>query len=237
MYVMAYAVQLLANTVHQMRLLIYMIGYVVHLMVNPVHLLANAVHPSEAPDEHDRICGTLDCRCSTPKWAPDVLYMLPLQYTWWQMQCTQVGLLKYSMASAVHLMANVVHPVLLLMLDDGICSTPVRLLIYMMAYATSTCLANTVHQVRFLIYMIGYVEHLMVNPVYLLANAVHPSEAPDEHERICCTLDCKCSIPRWGSWCTVHDCLYSTLDGKCSTPKWGSWSTARPLQHTWWLML
>ena len=81
MYMMAYAVNLLANTVHQVRLLIYIIGYAVHLisnavhpseapdvqmasveqlMTNAVHLLANAVHLTEAPDVHDRICSTLD---------------------------------------------------------------------------------------------------------------------------------------------------------------------------------
>ena len=59
-----------------------MIGYAVHLNTN-------AAHPSR---------------------APDVLYIISLQYTSWQMQCTQVGLLKYSMASTVHLMANIVHP-------------------------------------------------------------------------------------------------------------------------------
>ena len=56
-----------------------------------------AVHPSEAPEEH-------------PSVVPDVRWW-PLQYTWWQMQYTQVRLLKYT-------------PVLFLMLDDGLCSTP-----------------------------------------------------------------------------------------------------------------
>ena len=45
MYMMAYSVRQLANTLHQVRLLIYMIGYAVHLN-------ANAVHPSEAPKVH-----------------------------------------------------------------------------------------------------------------------------------------------------------------------------------------
>ena len=60
-----------------------------------------------------------------------------------------------------------------------------------------------------------------LDPVHLLAIVVHPSEAPDEH-MICSTLNCKCSTPKWGSRCTVYDCLYSNVDGKCSTIKWGS---------------
>ena len=70
-------------------------------MVNPVYLLANAVHPSEAPDEHDRIYCTLDCKCSIPKWAPDVLYMI---------------------ASTVHLIANAVHPSGAPEVQHGLCS-------------------------------------------------------------------------------------------------------------------
>ena len=67
---------------------------------------------------------------------------------------------------------------------DGKCSTPMRLLMYMMAYAAQPAhlLANTVHQVRFLIYMMGYAVHLM-------ANAVHPREAPEVHHDLCSTLD------------------------------------------------
>ena len=45
----------------------YMMASAVHLMVNAVDLLANGVHPSEAPDVHDRIYSTLDGKCSTPK--------------------------------------------------------------------------------------------------------------------------------------------------------------------------
>ena len=45
--------------------------------------------------------------------------------------------------------------------------------------------------------MIGYAVHLM-------ANAVHPSEAPEVHPVLFLMLD---------------DGLCSTLDGKCSTPK------------------
>ena len=78
------------------------------LMVNPVHWPANAVHSSEAADVHDGNCSTPVGKYSTPSEAPDVLYMISLQYTLWQMQYTQVGLLKYSMASSVHSMANVV---------------------------------------------------------------------------------------------------------------------------------
>ena len=55
-----------------------MIGYAVHLIANAVHL-----------------SGT-----------PDVLYTI-VSTVHLQMHYTQVGLMKYSMASAVHLMANV----------------------------------------------------------------------------------------------------------------------------------
>ena len=50
---MAYAVHLLANTVLQVRLLIYMILYAVHLM-------ENKVHPSKAPEVHHGLCSTPD---------------------------------------------------------------------------------------------------------------------------------------------------------------------------------
>ena len=79
-----------------------MMAYAIHLMANAVHLSeASDVHdgicstpvgkystPSEALDLHDKICSTLDCKCSTPKG----------------------GSRSYIMTSAVHLMANVVHP-------------------------------------------------------------------------------------------------------------------------------
>ena len=67
MYMMAYAVHLLANRVHQVRLLIYMVGYAVHpseapgvlyMIVSTVHLMSNAVHKSRAPDVHDGISST-----------------------------------------------------------------------------------------------------------------------------------------------------------------------------------
>ena len=91
------------------------------------------------------------------------------------------------MASAVHLMANAVHPNEApkehpsLVPDDGLCSTldgkcskrQVKLLIYMMAYSVHL-LAYTGHHVRLLIYMIGYADHLM-------ANVAHRSEAPKVH--------------------------------------------------------
>ena len=73
------------------------------------------------------------------------------------------------MAAAVHLMANVVHPVLLLMLDGGICSTPVRLLIY------NDGICST--HVRLLMYMMAYAVHLC-------GKYSTPSETPDLHERI-----------------------------------------------------
>ena len=58
-YMMAYAVHLLANTVHQVGLLIYMIRYAVHpsgapdllyMTVSTVHLMTNAVHSKMAPE-------------------------------------------------------------------------------------------------------------------------------------------------------------------------------------------
>ena len=49
--------------------------------------------------------------------------------------------------------------------------------------------------------------------VHLLANAVHPSGAPDVHDAICSTLEGKCSNPMYMMAYTQ----YSTLDGKCST--------------------
>ena len=66
------------------------------------------------------------------------------------------------MASAVHFMANAVHPSEAFDVNDG---TSVHLLAY------------TVHHVRLLISMIGYADHLM-------ANAVHPSEAPVVHPSV-----------------------------------------------------
>ena len=68
MYMMAYAVHLLTNTVHQVRLLIHMTGYEVHpsgapnvlyMIVSTVYLMANAVHPSGAPEIQHGLCSTL----------------------------------------------------------------------------------------------------------------------------------------------------------------------------------
>ena len=76
MYMMVYAVHLLANTVHQVRLLIYIIGYDVHpsgapnvlyTIVSTVHLMANAVHPSGAPEVQHGLCSTLYGSYSTPQ--------------------------------------------------------------------------------------------------------------------------------------------------------------------------
>ena len=151
------------------------------------------------------------------------------------------------MASAVHLMANAVHPVrllkytpvLFLMLDDGLCSTldckcskhQVKLLMYMMAYSVHL-LAYTGHLVRLLIYMIGYADHLM-------ANVAHRSGPPKVHPSVVPNVR---GWPLQYTWWQIqytqvrllkytpvlflmlHDGLCSTLDGKCSTPKWGSWS-------------
>ena len=59
------------------------------MMASAVHLMANVVHPSEAPEVH-------------PSVVPDVRWR-PLQYTWWLMNYTQVKLLMFLIASAVHL--------------------------------------------------------------------------------------------------------------------------------------
>ena len=59
---MAYAVHKLANTVHQVRLLM-------HIMA--VDFEGNAVHPSVPPDVHDGICSTPNGKYSTPSEALD----------------------------------------------------------------------------------------------------------------------------------------------------------------------
>ena len=112
MYMVAYAVHMLANTEHQVRLLMHMMS-VVDLVGNVEYtqVCFPGVHdgicstpagkystPSEAPDAHDGCC-RLGGKCSTPSCAPDV--------------------------------------------HDGICSN---------------LLANTVHQVRLLIYMMSVVD-------------------------------------------------------------------------------
>ena len=63
MYIIAYAVHLLANTVHQVRLLMQMMA--------AVDFEGNAVHPSVLPDVHDGICSTSAGKYSTPSEAPD----------------------------------------------------------------------------------------------------------------------------------------------------------------------
>ena len=66
---MAYAIHMLANTVYQVRLLIYVIGCAVHpsgardllyMIVSTVHLMANAIHPSGAPEVRQGLCSALD---------------------------------------------------------------------------------------------------------------------------------------------------------------------------------
>ena len=68
-------------------------------------------------------------------------------------------------------MANVVHPGEAPEVPDGLCSTldvkcstPVRLL-----------------------------KYLMVSAVHLMTNVVHPCVAPEVHDGLCSTLDVKCS--------------------------------------------
>ena len=63
MYMMAHAVYLLANTVHQVRLLMHMLAV--------VDYMGNAVQPRVIPDVHDGICSTPAGKYSTPCEAPD----------------------------------------------------------------------------------------------------------------------------------------------------------------------
>ena len=63
-------------------------------------------------------------------------------------------------------------------------------------------------------YMIAV--HLMVNPLHLLGNAVHPSKAPDVHDCICSTPVGKYSTPSEAP--DLHDRICNTLDGNCGTP-------------------
>ena len=64
MYMIAYAVHLLPNKVHQVRLLIN--------IMSVVNLVGNAVHPILLPDVHDSICSTPAGKYNTPSEAPDV---------------------------------------------------------------------------------------------------------------------------------------------------------------------
>ena len=63
MYMMAYAVHLLANTVHQVRLLMHMMA--------AVDKMGNVVHKILLGDVHDGICSTPTDKYSTPSEAPD----------------------------------------------------------------------------------------------------------------------------------------------------------------------
>ena len=154
------------------------------------------------------------------------------------------------MASALHLLANAVHPreapeVHPSVVPDviyGLCSTldgkcskhQVKLLMYMMAYSVYL-LAYTVHHVRLLIYMIGYADHLM-------ANVSHWSEAPKVH------LSVVPNVRWWPLQYTqvrllkytpvlflmLDDALCSTVDDKCSTPKWSFRCTWWHIHYTCW---
>ena len=66
-------------------------------------------------------------------------------------------------------------------------------------------------------YMMASAVHLMVNPEHLLANAVHPSEAPDVHDGIYSTPLGKYSTPSEAP--DEHHRIRSTLNCKS---KWGS---------------
>ena len=63
MYMMAYAVHLLANTVHQVRLLMHMMA--------AVDKMGNVVHPILPGDVHDGIWSTPTGKYSTLSEAPD----------------------------------------------------------------------------------------------------------------------------------------------------------------------
>ena len=68
------------------------------MMASAVHLLENAVHPSEAPEEHDGLCSTLDVKYSTPSEPHEIL-------------------------DGNLMTANVVHPGEAPEVNDGLCST------------------------------------------------------------------------------------------------------------------
>ena len=72
------------------------------------------------------------------------------------------------MGSAVHLMANAVHP------SEA---SDVHDIFMTYSHIQYTYWHIQVHHVRLLIYMIGYADHLM-------ANAVHPSEALEVHPSV-----------------------------------------------------
>ena len=124
--------------------------------------------PSEALDKHD-VCCRLGGKCSPP-----------------------VFFLMYIMAYAVHLLANTVHQVRLLMhmmavVDfEGMQYTQVCFLMYMMTYAVHL-MANTVYQVRLLMHMMAVVDKM--------GNAVHPSVPPCVHDGNCSTPTGKYSTP------------------------------------------
>ena len=56
-------------------------------------------------------------------------------------------------------------------------------------------------------YMMVSSVHFMVNPMHLLADAVHPSEAPDVHDGICSTPVGKYSTPSEAP--DLHDRIYA----------------------------
>ena len=116
------------------------------------------------------------------------------------MQYTQVRLLEYT-------------PVLLLMLDDGLCSTldgkcstPKWSFWCTWLPLQYTWLTSMFwwHHVGLLIYMIGYADYLMTKEIQYTQVRL---------------LKCTPVL-----FLMLDDGLCSTLDGKCSTPKWGSWS-------------
>ena len=126
------------------------------------------------------------------------------------------------MAYAVHLLAYRVHQV--------------RLLMYMMAYATLAikCTAEAMMYFRSLIsitwvYCIFYHVNQEPHLVYCNCQQVYTPVLPLVlDDGVCSTPAGKYSTPIEAPEVHTHHGLCSTLDGKCSTPKWlkwGSWST------------
>ena len=166
------------------------------MMPFAVHLMANAVHPSEAPEEH-------------PSAVPDVRWW-PLQYTWWQVQYTQVKLLMFMMACSVHLLAYTVHHVRLLIYMIGYAD-------YLMANAVDPSEAPEVHPsvvsdvrrwpLHYTCWQMQYtqVRLLKCTPVFLMLD------------------DGKCSTPKWSFWCTWWHIQYTCWHIQYTM--WGSWFT------------
>ena len=73
------------------------------MMASAIHLTVNTVHPTEAPDLHDRI------------------YMQHLMTN--AVHLREASRVLYMIVSRVHLMASAVHPSEAPDVNDGLCST------------------------------------------------------------------------------------------------------------------